>query len=55
MKRKNRSRNKPIKSNTIIRCKKKMIPVFETDTCKDFVKKPSKETNNICKNCAHSF
>jgi hypothetical protein len=32
-----------------------MIPVFEIDTCEDFIKKQQMESNNICKNCKHSF
>jgi len=44
-----------IKSNKIIRCKSKMIPVFESDNCKDFTKKENAESNNVCKNCKHSF
>ncbi len=39
----------------IIRCKQKMIPVFENDNCEDFVKKDSGNTDNFCKNCKYSF
>jgi len=44
-----------IKNNKIIRCRSKMIPVFENDNCKDFLNKENTESNNICKNCKHSF
>jgi hypothetical protein len=42
-------------SKKIIRCKNKMIPVFESDTCENFKNKPNSETINICKNCVNSF
>jgi len=51
-----RPSNKPTQQKkTIMRCKSKMIPVFDSDTCKDFLKKENEESNNICKNCKHSF
>jgi hypothetical protein len=54
--RKKSSENKiVIKNNKIIRCKNKMIPVFESDFCKDFLKKDNTQSNNICKNCKFSF
>ena len=43
------------KNNKIIRCSSKMIPVFESDICKDFLKKDNTQSNNICKNCKFSF
>lgn len=49
------NRQTVIKSNKIIRCKNKMIPVFESDNCKSFIKKENAESTNICKNCKHSF
>ena len=52
---KSSSNKKTIKNNKIMRCKSKMIPVFESDTCKDFFKKENEESNNICKNCKNSF
>ena len=48
------NRNKIIK-NKITRCKSKMIPVFEHDTCEYFIKKEHTESGNICKNCENSF
>lgn len=39
----------------IIRCKSKMIPVFETDNCDKFSKKVNTDTNKICRNCINSF
>ena len=54
-KRKKSSNNKIAIKNKIIRCRSKMIPVFENDNCEDFVKKENIESNNICKNCKHSF
>ena len=44
-----------VKNKKIIRCKSKMVPVFEVDNCEDFVKKESADSNNICKNCKYSF
>jgi hypothetical protein len=56
MSRRRRQRNeKKTNNKTVIRCKNKMIPVFETDTCKEFVKKDQTNTNNICINCKYSF
>jgi hypothetical protein len=55
-KRKKLSNNKnSIKKKKIIRCRSKMIPVFEDENCEIFLKKEQTETNNICKNCKHSF
>jgi len=55
-KRKKSSNNKTaIKKDKITRCRSKMIPVFENDTCEGFIKKEHTESNNICKNCKHSF
>ncbi len=55
-KRSRRSGNKPIlKKNIIIRCKSKMIPVFDSDTCERFLKKEHTDSNNNCKNCKNSF
>ena len=54
--RKNSSNNRiEHKNNNIIRCRTRMIPVFESDTCKDFIKKEHTESNNTCKNCKNSF
>ena len=54
--RKKSSNNKTtITKNKITRCRSKMIPVFENETCVDFVKKEDKESNQICKNCIHCF
>lgn len=52
--RKSSNNKKTIKNNKIIRCRSKMKPIFENETCNDFVKKGSTD-NNICKNCIHSF
>lgn len=50
------SKNKVIiNKKVIIRCKSKMIPVFESDNCGDFIKKEGREPDHICKNCKHSF
>ncbi len=55
-KRKKSSNNKiEIKNNKIIRCKAKMIPVFESDICEKFEKKETVDSNTICKNCKNSF
>ena len=42
-------------NNKIIRCKSKMIPVFESDNCKDFIKRENSDSSNNCKNCKNSF
>lgn len=57
MNRKRKSSNNRIihKNKEIIRCKNKMIPVFKSDTCENFIKKENSESNNICMNCKHSF
>ena len=57
MKKRKRNQNDKtkIKSKKIIRCSSKMIPVFESDTCEDFIKKMESEQNKICKNCVNSF
>ena len=50
------SKNKVvINKKIIIRCKSKMIPVFESDNCGDFIKKEGREPEHICKNCKFSF
>jgi len=54
-KRRKKSFRNETKSKKIIRCKIKMIPVFETDTCDKFSKKENTDTNKICKNCKNSF
>jgi len=54
-KRKSSYNRKVIINNKITRCKSKMIPVFERETCEFFIKKEHTDTNNICKNCEHSF
>jgi len=38
-KRKKSNNKTSIKKNKITRCKNKMIPVFENDTCEDYLKK----------------
>ena len=55
--RKRRTTNKKasIENKKIIRCKHKMIPVFESDICKDFIKRENTEGYEICKNCKNSF
>lgn len=55
----NRRRNPNKKMNNknqkIIRCSSKMIPVFESDNCKDFMKRENSDSNSNCKNCKKSF
>lgn len=55
----NRRRSSNIKTESkqkiIIRCRSKMIPVFGSDNCEDFIKKENTDSSNICKNCKHSF
>ena len=56
MNRRRSSNNKiQIKNKKIIRCRSKMIPVFESDSCRDFIKRENADSNNICKNCKYSF
>jgi hypothetical protein len=57
MKGRKRTANKKtiVNSKKIIRCKQKMIPVFENDNCESFITKSSTEHENFCKNCKHSF
>ncbi len=52
-----RTQNKKIdkKQSQVIRCKKKMMPVFENDACQDISIKEKTSSNNNCKNCLHSF
>ena len=52
--RKKSSKNETV-NKKIIRCKSKMIPVFETDNCDKFSKKENTDANKICKNCINSF
>lgn len=42
-------------SNKNMRCKLKMIVIFESDKCKDFSKKDGSISGNVCKNCKYSF
>jgi hypothetical protein len=53
--RKPRNNKTKIISKKIIRCKTKMIPVFESDTCEKFTKRVNSESASICKNCENSF
>ena len=57
MNRKRRTSNRKETNNkkVIIRCKSKMIPVFESDNCKDFMKREAADSDKICKNCKYSF
>ena len=43
------------KQKKVIRCKEKMLPVFEEDNCNDFIQKDKSDPKNNCKNCKHSF
>ena len=43
------------KNKKIMRCRSKMIPVFESDNCKEFIKRENADSNSICKNCKNSF
>ena len=53
--RRRKSNNNEIKQKIVTRCKIKMSPVFESDTCKDFSKKESSIAGDFCKNCKNSF
>ena len=52
-----RNQNKKIdkKQTQVIRCKKKMMPVFVDDACQDILLKEKSGSENNCKNCIHSF
>ena len=39
----------------IIRCRSKMLIVFETDSCDNFSKKENTDSNKFCRNCINSF
>lgn len=53
--RRTQNNRKAMIKNKITRCKSKMVPVFESDTCEYFKKKDHTDSNNICKNCENSF
>ena len=53
--RKNTNNKSSIKNLKIVRCKNRMVPVFESDNCKEFIKREGAESNSICKNCKNSF
>ena len=57
MNNKRRTQNKKIskKQTQVIRCKKKMMPVFADDSCKEILIKDKSISENNCKNCIHSF
>jgi len=57
MNNKRRTQNKKFdkKQSQVIRCKKKMMPVFVDDTCEDISLKEKSGSENNCKNCLHSF
>ena len=52
-KRKPANQEKP-KNNKIIRCRKLVRPVFEHDTCSEFINGINKEKDNTCGNCKFS-
>ena len=43
------------KSKKVIRCKKKSIPVFESDKCEKYEGGLNKGNEKNCKTCKHSF
>jgi hypothetical protein len=45
---KSSNNKKAIKKNKITRCRSKMIPVFENDTCDYFIKKEHTDSYSIC-------
>jgi hypothetical protein len=53
--RKSSKNQKVVAKGKIIRCKSRMVPVFGNDTCEGFLKKDNTESNNVCRNCRHSF
>ena len=52
-KRKPANQEKP-KNKKIIRCRKLVRPVFEHDTCSEFINGINKEKDNTCGNCKFS-
>jgi hypothetical protein len=53
--RKSNRRMKTNQKKVVIRCKNKMIPVFDRDLCEDFAQNDKSNSDNNCKNCKHSF
>ena len=53
--RKKNNDKKTYATNEVIRCKTKMAPVLEQDTCKEFLVRDSTNSNHNCKNCKNSF
>ena len=46
---------KTMQRKVVIRCKTKMVPVFNSDICEDFVQSDKSNSDHNCKNCVHSF
>lgn len=53
--RKNQNQEKSKKNGKIMRCNLLTRPVFEEDTCQQFIKNINKEADSNCRNCRHSF
>ena len=53
--RKTTNHKETLTNNNVIRCKTKMIPVLENETCEKFQQKQHTEAERICKNCINSF
>ena len=53
--RNNKNQEKSKKNGKIMRCTLLTRPVFEEDTCNEFIKNINKEADSNCRNCRHSF
>ena len=49
------NQKKSKKYGKIVRCSYHIRPVFDNDSCKDFLKSINKSDGNNCRNCKYSF
>jgi hypothetical protein len=49
------NQDKSKRNGKIMRCSYHTRPVFENDTCTEFIRSVNKEADNNCRNCKHSF
>jgi len=55
-KRQNRSNQRQeVNQKKVIRCNLLKRPMFEQETCSEFTKDGTLDSNQYCKNCKHSF
>ena len=54
--RRNKSNQEKSKKNgKIMRCSVRTRPVFENDSCQEFIKNINKDSDSNCRNCKYSF